>query len=286
MINMIRAIVLMLLLTLVFACDHSLKRRSDGNEVARVGDRYLYDSEIAQVMPKGLASRDSISLSRKYINDWIKLQLILQKANNNLPADQLDFSQQLETYKNSLIRYKYENVLIRQRLDPIVSDTEIESYYATNKDNFLLKSDIVIVNFVQLSQDSAKYIPLIKDLLFSDPQENKDELENLCKLHATDYFLEDNWITFNDLLNNIPITTYNQTNYLANNNRIVYSDSISDFLIHIIDYKIKEESSPLKFEKDNIHNIIVNKRKLELIKKMESDIFDQAMKNNEIEIYY
>ncbi len=282
----IRTISFLFIIALFFACDSSLQRRAGENEVARVGDIYLYDSEIEQVMPKGIAARDSIALARKFINDWIKLQIILKKANENLTEEQLDFSQQLETYKNSLIRFKYENELIRQRLDTVVKDREIEQYYQDNQNNFQLKNDIVIANFIQLHRDSSQYIPLFRELLFDNPEENKDELESLCKVHATDYYLEDNWIYFNDLLNNIPITTYNQTNYLENNKEIIYSDSLNNFLINIIDYKIKEEASPLSFEKDNIHNIIVNKRKLELIKKMESDIFDQAMKNNEIEIYY
>ncbi len=43
--------------------------------------------------------------------------------------------------------------------------------------------------------------------------------------------------------------------------------------------------SPLEFETDNIRNIIINKRKLELINKMENDVYQKARNEEDIEIY-
>ncbi|MBL7883316.1 MAG: peptidyl-prolyl cis-trans isomerase, partial [Bacteroidia bacterium] len=43
--------------------------------------------------------------------------------------------------------------------------------------------------------------------------------------------------------------------------------------------------SPLSFEKENIKNIILNKRKLKLIEQMQQDVYTDALNNNKIEIY-
>jgi hypothetical protein len=41
----------------------------------------------------------------------------------------------------------------------------------------------------------------------------------------------------------------------------------------------------LSFERENIRNILINKRKLQLITKMKNDIYEEALLKNDIEIY-
>jgi len=50
-------------------------------------------------------------------------------------------------------------------------------------------------------------------------------------------------------------------------------------------FKIKDNLSPLGFEKENIRNIMINKRKMELIDKMQNDLYKEAEKNNDFEIF-
>ena len=103
---------------------------------------------------------------------------------------------------------------------------------------------------------------------------------------AEEYFLDnETWVLFNNLTKNIPIKTYNQELFLKNNRFIEITDVPYHYLINFIDFKIKESISPLSIEKENIRRIILNKRKMELIKNMENEIFDYALKNNKFEIY-
>jgi hypothetical protein len=46
-----------------------------------------------------------------------------------------------------------------------------------------------------------------------------------------------------------------------------------------------KDIAPLSYIKPSLKLIILNKRKLELIKKLEKDITQDAIKNNEFEIY-
>jgi hypothetical protein len=47
----------------------------------------------------------------------------------------------------------------------------------------------------------------------------------------------------------------------------------------------KNEISPFDYVKPTIKELIINKRKLDLIKKFEKEITDDAIKNNKYEIY-
>lgn len=255
--------------------------------LATAFDYTLYQSDIKGIVPAGTSKTDSISIIKNYIDNWIKQKIILQKAEKNLNSDQKNFEQQLEDYKNSLIIYSYETKLINQLLDTNISNDEIEKYYNNNADNFQLKDNIIKVNYVKLDINSplkAKF----KNMVFSkkDNNDEKSQLIDLATKHAVNFFLDDDsWLLFDDLLKEIPIETYDQEAYLKSNRTIESKDENFYYLIHIKDFKIRETTSPISFEKDNIRNIIINKRKLELIEKMQKEAYDQAVKNNDFKIY-
>ncbi len=265
----------------------SCNSKKDDAILATTFDYTLYQSDIKGIVPDGSSKSDSISIIKNYINNWIKQKIVLHKAEKNLNSDQKDFTQQLEDYKNSLIIYSYETKLINQLLDTNISNEEIEKYYNANSENFLLKDNIIKVNYVKLEINSpmkAKF----KNLVFSkkDNSNDKNQLVDLCTKYAVNFYLDDDaWLLFDDLLKEIPIETYDQEAYLKSNRTIETKDENFYYLINIKDFKIRESTSPISFEKDNIRNIIINKRKLELIQNMHKEAFDQAVKNNDFKIY-
>ena len=126
----------------------------------------------------------------------------------------------------------------------------------------------------------------IKKLLNSDDQDEKNKLADLCEKNAADYFLDNqNWLLFNDVLKQIPVKTYNQEEFLKNHRDLEYQDSLYVYLVRFKDFKIKESVSPLNFEKQRIHDVILNKRKIELINRMQEDLYSNAQKKNVFEIY-
>lgn len=275
---------IIVLLIIITGCSSFFKKKTD-HAVARVYNDYLYESDLKNVIPKGTLAKDSIGLAKSYIDTWIHQRLVIHQAEENLTSAQMDFTQQLDNYKNSLIIYTYENELIKQKLDTLVTDEDIENYYDRNQQNFLLKDNIVQLQYVKLPLKSF-YVKQFRKLLDSDKVADKTRLSHECEQYASDYFLDDqNWLPFNDLLKQIPIKTYNQEEFLKNHRDLEYQDSAFIYLVRFKDFKIKESVSPLSFEKERIRNIILNKRKIDLTKKMREDIFERAQKKNDFEIY-
>jgi hypothetical protein len=271
-------------LILTTGCSTFFKKKTE-RTVARVYSEYLYESDLKSVIPKGTTTKDSITLAKSYIDNWIRQQLVIHQARQNLTDEQMDFTQQLDNYKNSLIIFAYENELVRQKLDTLISEEDIENYYDANKQNFLLKDNIVQLQYVKLPLKSA-FVKQFRKLLISDDPADRTLLAQQCEKNASDYFLDDqNWLPFSDVLKQIPIKTYNQEEFLKSRRDIECQDSAFLYLVRFRDFKIKENVSPLSLEKDRIRNIILNKRKIDLIKKMREDIFEQAQKKNDFEIY-
>ncbi len=268
----------------IFSCSY-LKKEKNDEVVARVYDKYLDKTDLLKIVPQDVKSKDSEIVVKNYINNWIKQNLILHKAEENLTKEQKNFDIQLEDYRNSLITYSYEKELIRQKLDTVVTEEQIKDYYNKNEKDFLLKDNIVKVLYVKTS---LKAPSLLKVKMWCKSNNPKDRtfLENYCKEYAENYFLDDeSWLMFDDVLKEIPIKTYDQENYLKNHTFIEIQDAQSNYIINIKGFKIKESVSPLSFEKENVRNIIINKRKIDLINEMEKQVLKDAVKNKDFEIY-
>jgi len=259
--------------------------KSSENILARVYDDYLYESELKDIIPPGSKVKDSILIAQNYINNWISQKIILYKAQRNLLDKDMLFEKQLEDYRNSLIIYKYETKLISQSLDTVVTDSDIETYYNDNIGNFQLKDNIVKVYYARLNIEIPE-LKKIRRFFNSSIPEYRDSVEVYIENLADLYYLDDEtWILFDDVLKYVPINTYNQEAYLKNHRRIEITDDDYVYFVHFSDFKIKDGVSPLSFEKANIRQIIINKRKLDIIGKMRDEVFQSALENNEFEIY-
>ena len=261
------------------------KEQSQPNVIASAFDYKLYDRDLKNIVPKGASHQDSITIIHSYINNWLKQHVVLQKAEDNLNEQQKNVHNELEEYRNSLITYIYERQLVSEKLDTSVNEQEIEKYYNDNTANFQLKDNIIKSLYLRVSEKAPK-LDKVRKWYISDNAKDRQLLEEYCHQFAIDYNLNDQeWLLFDDLLKKVPIKTYDKEEYLRNNRFIEVTDTNSVWFINIKGFRIKESLSPLSFEKDNIRNLIINKRKLELIESMEKSTFDQAMKNNNVRIY-
>ncbi|MFC2100624.1 hypothetical protein ACFLRZ_02220 [Bacteroidota bacterium] len=265
----------------VFSCND----KSQEDMVARVNDDVLYRSELTDIVPPGKSPNDSIEITKSYIDNWILKRLVLEQAEKNLTDEQMNFQKQLKDYRNSLVIYEYESKLIRQKLDTVVSVQEIENFYNENINDFILKDNIVKVWYVKILNNSSQ-LNAFKRLIKSKNIKDRFKLEDLCSKHAVNFFLDDDaWLLFNDLLKEIPIQTYNQEQYLRYHRFIQTNDSLYTYLLDIKDFKIKESVSPLSFERNNIKNIIINKRKIWLIEDMQQEVYEEAIQKKRFEIF-
>lgn len=273
------------LLFLLFSACGNKTTSTDNSErvIARVYDKYLYAADIRNLVPKEVSKNDSLTIIRSFVQNWIQQQAVIKRAEDNLDEERKNVDKKLEEYRNSLITYIYESELIKQKLDTSISNEDIEKYYKENEQNFQLKNNILQVVYFNLPQTAPK-LQKVREWFKSSNAKDRKLLEEYCYQFATDYYFnEEEWVLFDDLLKKIPIKTYDQEQYLRNNRFIEIPDSNHIFFVNIKGFKIKESLSPLNFERENIWNLIINKRKLELIREMEKDAYQDAIQQKEIE---
>lgn len=256
-----------------------------GKPVARVYDKTLYREDIEGVIPAGTSANDSIEITSAYINNWIRQELLLKQAEDNLDETNRDFTRQIEQYRNSLIIYAYESELVKQKLDTVILMPEIETYYKANQNNFQLRENIVLASYVIINKNNP-VAAKVKSLLLSTREADKEKLQSLCQENGADFLINDGtWLSFTELTRKIPLTVDDPEEFLRKNKYFEVKDSTTMYYVAISAYKSKESISPLNFEINNIRTILLNKRKAELLKRMEEDLISDAMKRNKYEIF-
>lgn len=253
--------------------------------VAEVGANLLYQSEIAEIIPEGTSKQDSILLANDYITKWIKQKLLIQKADENLSADQKDVEKELEAYRNSLIIYKYKNELIKQRMDTVVTFTEIEKYYKNHSRDFNLTRNIVKAIFVKIPSDLA-HPAQVKELVNDTSDEGIAELRDYCAQYAKKVNISvENWIDFQVLKNNLPVEVENAQQFLRETHLKEMNDSNYYYIVSIHDYKLINDLAPLEFVENNIKNLILNQRKISFLKDIEKNIYTEGIRKKKFKIY-
>ena len=272
-------------LLLLSSCSLLPGHKKQGKTVARVYDSYLYFDELKGLIPAGTKPKDSADITRNYVNNWIRQELLLHQAESNLSDEQMDFSKQVEQYHNSLIIFQYESELMRQKLDTAVSAKEIEEYYRKNQANFQLHENILRAVYLDVSKNSP-LLQRFRQLIRSDKPADRDKLDELCRQQKVNGQLDDqSWISFAGFTAKVPLKVPDQQSFLSQNSYFEVQDSVYLYLVRVKEYKVKESVSPLGFETNNIRTILLNKRKLEMLNRMEEDLYKSALGKKNFEIY-
>jgi len=274
----------LVLFFIILSCKNEVRLPQE-KPVARVLDKTLTTTDIKGIIPEGVSAEDSIQMTKNFIEKWVQKQLLLNKAELNLTEDEKDVKEQIENYRSSLLIYKYEQSLLKQRLDTTIHNEEMESYYNQNASNFLLNKDIVKSIYIKVPR-SAPEIYKLRQWYRSDDPESIKSLEAYCFQHAETYdFFNESWVDFSGLLDKIPVQIGNPGNFLRYKQTIEASDSVYLYFVRIYDHALNGEPSPLELVKDDIEKIILNKRKMKLLNELETSIYNDAQNRGQFTLY-
>ena len=249
--------------------------------VAKVYDYELRLDDLAGLVGEGVSVEDSIAIVDNYVDQWVRQKVVLAKAEKNVKDD---FSRQMSEYRNSLLTYAYEQQIVSQLLDTNVTDTEIEEYYEANSEQFLLKNAIVKAVYVAAPKRNSADGKL-KSIVYKHQFRDEDivEMQALAtRVGGTGSYDGATWMPFYSLQAVVPVTTYNEGLFLKQNRAIVLADDSLCWYVRILDYKISDDIAPMELQMDNIRAIILNHRKLEIINRLQADLFKEAEEGGHI----
>ena len=256
-----------------------------GEVVAEVGLEKLYRSDLDRVIPKGLSVDDSTYLAQQYINAWATDQVYMSVAEQHLSKAEKDVTRELEDYRKSLLKYRYEQLYINERLDTAVSDEKVEEYYNAHQDKFVLGRPLVKARFLSISEDSPAKEQIRKKMSSSKVEElvEADSLAYSAALKYTTW--ADQWIDVATLAREFSMD-YTVMLGQIRKQWIEQTDTLGVVRMAFVpDIIQKGEVAPMEYSAQTIRDIIISARKQALVTTLEQDLLDDARENGKFVIY-
>ena len=280
-----KTVILLITIILIAGCQNNLNT-AKRIPVAEVGKVVLYYDEIPALIRLSIIESDSAATIQNYINKWAKKELLLQKAEANLsPELRGEIAQQLIETRANLVIYQYQRQMMLEKMDTILSETEIENYYTSNEKSFMLNSNIVKALFIKLPVETP-YLNKIKLLARSNDQNDLQELETYCYQFAEkfDDFNEE-WIPLDRLFVELQKDIEDETNFLKRTTWFETTDSLNVYLISIRDYRLSSTIAPFEYVRNDIKRILWNTKRFQFIQSLENGIYNDALKENSFKTY-
>jgi hypothetical protein len=266
------------------SCEY-FKQDTLGTPIARVNDSYLYQKDLDNLIFENTSKEDSTLIINNFINRWATKQLLIDQSIINLTQEKQEaFNQLVNQYKTDLYIEAYKGTIVKKQLDSIISSKELEEYYNLNKDNFKLNDDLLKVRYIQIEENFTNTSELINKFKRFDSID-KDELTELS-IKFKSFNLNDSiWIRNDVLIGALPVLKDNNELVLKKTNFAQLQDSLGVYLIKIEAVLNTNDIAPLPYVKPTIEQIVINKRKQELLKNIEKDITKDAIKNKNFELF-
>ena len=269
----------------LFSCDF-FKEAEEGIPVARVGENYLYKKDISDLIAEGMSKEDSAQIVNGFIYRWATQQLLLEGAQRNLPeTTQTDYNKLVDQYRNDLYTKAYLQALVKKSIDTLVSDEDAKRVYEANQETFKLNEELVKFRYITIAQNAINEDE-IKERFKRFEADDKRYLDSIA-VQFNSYSLNDSvWVQASQITEKISVlNSENKKELLKKSNYVQLKDSLHLYLMQINDVLSQNDLAPLEYVRPTVKQIVINKRKLELIKQLEKDITKDAIKNKQFEIY-
>jgi len=256
-----------------------------GEVVARVGDHKLHRSQLDSYIPAGVSPEDSSSLATRYINAWAENLLLVDMAEEQLSKSEKDVSKELEEYRQTLLKYRYEQLYINQRLDTLVTDNEIEQYYRENPQKFRLQRPILKARYLIIPADTRS-LKTLRRLMSSDDDSDLTEAEALAGTVAIKYAdLSDTWMDAIPLAQELGLDYKTLLGAIKNQEAELPDDAGNLRILYVVDMVQEGKTAPLEYCRERIRDLVLSARKHDLQTQLEQHLLEDARKNNRFVTY-
>lgn len=256
-----------------------------GQVVAKVGSHKLYASELASYIPDSASPEDSTRLALQYINTWASDQLFNDVAERELSKTEKNVDKELEDYRHSLLKYRYEQKYVNQRLDTAVTRAQIEKYYEDHSANFKLSLPIAKAVYMNISEESPN-LEIIKKKMRSNKPEARIEADSIAFSSAFRYTdFGDKWVDLVKLSREVG-TDYGTLLSQVKDGMAEMPDGNGNLnIVYFFSLMKAGQVGPVEYFEEQIRDIILSTRKQALLVRLERDLIENARNQENFVIY-
>ena len=166
-----------------------------------------------------------------------------------------------------------------------MSESQIDEYYQSHIENFVLEIPIVRARFLRISADSPN-LEIIKKKMCSSGVSDLTEADSLAYFSAVKYTdFSNRWIDMITLSREFG-TDYADLLSSMKNGVIEREDAYGKVNVaYVVDFMPAGEIPPVEYCRDRIKNIILSVRKQTLVTSLEQDLLEDAREKGKFKIF-
>ncbi len=278
---------LLILLMGSAACSGKGDRSSDpGKLLAEVAGQRLYEADVEpDLVPPGISSVDSTHVMDVYVENWVRKQLLLLKA-QEYAIENAEINRLVEEYRNSLIIQQYENAVVREKLDSNITAQEYQDHYDQHKGQYLLEDTYVRAYFVKVA-NSTPGLADLRSVWLPGVRLDYNKIFVFCNANraSTDFLLEENkWVMLDILKQKLPADAVVTPAKLTGEDLIV-SDSSHTYFMRIFENAEAGTIAPISFVMKDIQDVLLYQRRTALIEQVTKELYQKAQQEGQLKIH-
>lgn len=270
------------ILCLLCACNSS---SDDGREVlAKTETQTLYKDDIVDMMPVSLSEEDSVAFVKSAVEQWLHFTLLYEKAVDNVRDNDSSLAKQVDLFRKELYINTYEQLFLQQKLDTLIPQKEIDAYYAKHKNEYLLDHSVVKPILIVFPLQRTTEIETVKKLFFPKKTFDIDALKDYCFQHCQKFSFSNQWVDINALKQELPLEVRNESFSVGKS--FQFQDTANVYFVRIEEQLNAGNSMPVELAHDKIAKILLQNRKVELLKNMRNRVYQDATHKKQYEVFY
>ena len=250
--------------------------------LASMEGHQLHRAEVESLIPRTASAADSLLIAENYVKKWVKEQLVYEVAERNLSDEKMEIDQLVEDYRRSLIRYRYQERLVNERLKTDISEQDKQQFYEENPKLFTLEQGLIKGLFLKIPVD-APGLADVKKWYKSSDEAALEKIEKYSVQNATIYeYFYDKWVDFDEVMDNIPIYVSDPATFLKGHKQVEVADSSYCYLLNIAEYLVPGQTEPYESASPRIVEMLVNQRKVDFLRNFEDELYNEAVQKGKV----
>lgn len=273
---------LLILALLWQSCSYIKEKTQNDRVLAKVGDKELKMSALEGMLPEGTTKEDSSAIINAFVTRWVKDNLLMNEAENHIPKG-LEIDKLVREYRTSLILNAYQEDLVKQSLDTVVTEAALKEFYQNNKEQYELETPLIRCYMIKIP-NSAPNIKDVEKWWDENKKDDRAKLADYAAKYATSYLMVDStWYRASRIAVELPKGTIDVED--PSTGESTRKDDNFHYFLRILSVKKKRDYAPFEYVRDQATTFIIQQRKQKLIENQREELFKREMSANAVKIY-